>query len=198
MSGSTTRERIVAIADQLFYQRGFDHTSFSDIADEAGISRGNFYYHFRTKDDILAAVIGLRLANTRRMLEDWEQEAADPEQRILKFVHILIRNQAGIKRHGCPVGTLCTELAKLEHALQTEAGQVFSLFRAWLREQFKLLGCETEADELAMHVLAWSQGVAVLANTFRDQTFIRNEVRHISQWLESRKKAARDGRSPQL
>ncbi|MDD9913854.1 MAG: helix-turn-helix domain containing protein, partial [Rhodospirillaceae bacterium] len=37
----------------LFYRHGFDHTSFADIAEAVQISRGNFYYHFRTKDDIL-------------------------------------------------------------------------------------------------------------------------------------------------
>jgi AcrR family transcriptional regulator len=38
----TTRERIVDAADTLFYQRGFEKTSFADIADAVGLSRGNF------------------------------------------------------------------------------------------------------------------------------------------------------------
>lgn len=190
MIDPTTRERIVAAADQLFYRQGFEHTSFAAIANAVGISRGNFYYHFKTKDEILTAVIDLRLANTRGMLEVWERDADGPEQRILGFIHILIGNRAKIKRHGCPVGTLCTELAKLEHAAQTRANKVFALFRNWLREQFRLLGRDADADELAMRVLAWSQGVATLANAFRDETFIRNEVRHISQWLRTCAEAA--------
>src|SRR5688500_768121 len=61
MRDKTTRDQIVAAADQLFYRRGFEHTSFSDIADAVRISRGNFYHHFKSKDDILDAVIGARL-----------------------------------------------------------------------------------------------------------------------------------------
>ncbi len=61
-------------------------------------------------------------------------------------------------RYGCPVGTLCTELAKLSHASQGEAKKVFMLFRSWLRRQFTLLGGEADADELATHLLARSQG----------------------------------------
>ena len=38
-----TREHIVRAADELFYQQGFDHTSFADIAKAVNISRGNFY-----------------------------------------------------------------------------------------------------------------------------------------------------------
>ncbi|NIQ10955.1 MAG: TetR/AcrR family transcriptional regulator, partial [candidate division Zixibacteria bacterium] len=90
------------------------------IADAVQISRGNFYYHFKTKDEILDAVINLRLANTRKMLEKWEIEGEKPEDRIRSFIHILIGNRAKIKRYGCPVGTLCTELAKLNHASQSE------------------------------------------------------------------------------
>ncbi|MGD9385294.1 MAG: TetR/AcrR family transcriptional regulator, partial [Thioalkalispiraceae bacterium] len=45
--GEAIRQRIVAAADQLFYQHGYENTSFSDIADAVGISRGNFYYHFK-------------------------------------------------------------------------------------------------------------------------------------------------------
>ncbi|TNF20020.1 MAG: TetR/AcrR family transcriptional regulator, partial [Pseudomonadales bacterium] len=61
MTGMTTRERIVSEADRLFYERGYEHTSFADIADAVGISRGNFYYHFKSKDEILDAVIGDRM-----------------------------------------------------------------------------------------------------------------------------------------
>ena len=74
MSGGRTRDHIVEAADRLFYRQGYEHTSFSDIADAVQISRGNFCYHFKSKDKILDAVIGLRLANTRKKLERWEQE----------------------------------------------------------------------------------------------------------------------------
>ena len=50
-----TRDSIVQAADALFYERGFEHTSFADIADAVRISRGNFYYHCKTKDEILTA-----------------------------------------------------------------------------------------------------------------------------------------------
>ena len=52
MAATDTRAQIVEAADQLFYERGFEHTSFADIAAQVQISRGNFYYHFRTKDEI--------------------------------------------------------------------------------------------------------------------------------------------------
>lgn len=183
MSDKTTRDRIVEAADRLFYRQGYEHTSFSDIADAMQISRGNFYYHFKSKDEILDAVIDVRLANTRKMLDQWESEGRQPADRIRSFIHILIMNRAKIKRYGCPVGSLCSELAKLNHTSQPEANKLFTLFRTWLRRQFTLLGREADADTLAMHLLARSQGVATLANAFHDEAFIEQEVELMCDWL---------------
>jgi len=181
----STRARIVRAADELFYCRGFENTSFADVASAVQISRGNFYHHFKSKDEILGAVISARLSNTRGMLERWESADEEPTQRIRSFVDILIANRALIRRFGCPVGTLCSELAKLEHSALPEANMLFSLFRTWLRRQFELVGRGTDADALALHVLARSQGIAMLANAFADESFIRREVKEMHAWLDA-------------
>jgi len=183
MSGISRRDQIITAADKLFYQQGFEHTSFAHIAEAVKISRGNFYYHFKTKDEILDAVINLRLANTQAMLDQWVIEGETPADRIRSFINILIMNRAKIKRFGCPVGTLATELAKLNHAAQEDANKLFTLFRIWLKNQFKQLGYKKSADELAMHLLARSQGVATLASAFNDEKFIKQEVNHLYEWL---------------
>ncbi len=181
----TTRDHIVEAANQLFYEHGFEHTSFSDIANQVQISRGNFYYHFKTKDEILAAVIQLRLANTARILAEWEQKGESPKDRIRCFILILVTNRVKIKQFGCPVGTLSSELAKLNHVAQKEANEIFTLFRCWLRTQFSLLGHKSNADALAMHVLGRSQGVATLVNAFKDEKYLQQEVKQLCEWLDS-------------
>lgn len=185
MADKTTRERIIEAADRLFYRHGYENTSFADIADAVQISRGNFYHHFKSKDEILQAVIDLRLANTRNMLDRWDNAAETPADRIRCFIRILIANRAKIMRSGCPVGTLSGELAKLDHPSQAEANELFTVFRAWLREQFVLLGRAADADTLALHLLARSQGVASLANAFHDEDFIKREVDDMCDWLTS-------------
>lgn len=182
---SGTRDRIVVAADALFYQQGFEKTSFADIADAVQLSRGNFYYHFKTKDDILDAVINLRATRTQSMLDTWTQNAATPAARLRCFAEMLIQNRREIQRYGCPVGTLCTELTKLDHPARGGAGMIFSQFRDWLRAQFEAMGHDTQADALAMHLLSRSQGIAALANAFHDEAFIRHEVDLIDDWLAS-------------
>jgi TetR/AcrR family transcriptional repressor of nem operon len=185
MNRKATRDQIIEAADRLFYQVGYDPTSFADISQAVGIARGNVTFHFPAKDDILNAVVNLRLERTRQMLERWEAESPSPADRIKCYLNILIANRTKIMLHGCPVGTLCTELAKLEHDAKSHASRVFGLFRDWLREQFRQLGFKRDAEALALHVLAWSQGVATLANAFHDEAFIRREVRQLEDWLDT-------------
>jgi TetR/AcrR family transcriptional regulator, transcriptional repressor for nem operon len=183
MTKRSTRELIEEKADALFYESGFETTSFADIADAVGISRGNFYHHFKSKDDILDAVITRRLAATRAMLNDWDADAS-PEERIIAFIQILITNRAKIMAFGCPVGTLNSELSKLDHAAQNRAAEIFGLFRDWLAKQFAAMGHGDEAEALALHLLGRSQGVAVMASTFRDESFLRSEAASLEGWLK--------------
>lgn len=183
MTENTTRDLIVTAADDLFYRQGFEATSFADVAKAVGISRGNFYHHFKSKDEILDAVIALRLNRNRGMLAQWESADEHPGERIRTFVRILIRNRAKVMRHGCPVGTLCTELGKIGHPAFAAASDVFTMFRAWLRRQFEQLGRKADADELALHVLARSQGVATLAQAYRDVAFVEREVELLCNWV---------------
>ena len=56
------KEEILDVAEKLFGTKGFDHTSTNDILEGVGIARGTLYYHFRSKEEILDAVIE-RLTN---------------------------------------------------------------------------------------------------------------------------------------
>lgn len=183
MSTISKRDQIIEAADQLFYQQGFEHTSFAHIAEAVKISRGNFYYHFKSKDEILGAVINFRLGDTQAKLDKWLIEGDTPVDRIRSFINIMIMNKAKIKLFGCPVGTLTMELTKLNHPARDDANQLFTLFRTWLKQQFKLLGHNKEADGLAMHLLARSQGIATLASAFNDEKFIKQEVNNLYLWL---------------
>ena len=51
------RNEILDVAEELFGSKGFDQTSTNDILEKVGIARGTLYYHFKSKEDILDAMI---------------------------------------------------------------------------------------------------------------------------------------------
>jgi len=183
--GEALRQRIVSAADELFYQQGYENTSFSDIADAVGISRGNFYYHFKSKDEILNAVIDNRVNGIQAMLDEWDNMIADPKKRLHYYIDIQSRNQDNIISHGCPVGSLCTELAKVSHSMLDDANKMFTVFRDWLVTQLKLVGVTRNTKQIAMHLLARGQGIATVSNAFEDKKFLQQEVNCLKEWLDN-------------
>ncbi|USD67423.1 TetR/AcrR family transcriptional regulator [Vibrio sp. SCSIO 43136] len=184
MKLSKTKLKIVEAANKLFYEQGYEHTSFTQIADVVGISRGNFYYHYKTKDEILAAVIEMRMSVVKSYLDSWEANNPTPQMRIKAFINSAVFTQSDTEKYGCPIGTLSTELNKLSHPAQEQVAGFFTLFRCWLGRQFDALGFAKEADELALNILAQNQGAAVLASTLNDQSLVERQAKRMEAWLD--------------
>jgi len=60
------RERLIAAAAQLLHQQGIERTTLAEIATAADVPAGNVYYYFKTKDDVIAAVIEAMHGRSRR------------------------------------------------------------------------------------------------------------------------------------
>jgi AcrR family transcriptional regulator len=183
--GDKTRAEIVEHAKSLFYQRGYDGTSFTDIVNAVGVYRGNINYYFKTKDDILKAVIDRHLEEFGALLAEWTARHTDPRDRLIDFVHMIAERQAALTRYGCPIGTLNTELGKDRPELQQSARALFDLFRDWLSEQFRglSLGHGDEATALALHLLGRAQGVAVIAHVYQDAELLQHEIAQLENWV---------------
>jgi len=182
--GEINRQRIISTADDLFYRQGYDHTSFTDIADAAEIARGNFYYYYKSKDEILSEVIKKRGDDIKHMLNEWDQDLPEPRDRLKRYVSILTKSEDEIQHYGCPMGSLCTELAKLRHGLQDTANDLLDIFHDWLVTQFSLLGHKADANELALHLMARLQGISLITNAYQDTTFLKREADGLMQWVE--------------
>jgi AcrR family transcriptional regulator len=182
--GENNRTRIIEAADQLFYERGYNQTSFSDIADITGIPRGNFYYYFKTKDDILAAVVDARVEHYQEALMNCENSSDDPRKRLLAFIDIMASSENTVLEAGCPIGSLCSELAKGTEELQSKSREVFEVLRDWMNQQFEAIGF-TDANDKAMDMLARMQGVAVMACAFKDNSFLHRSVAGLKSWVNS-------------
>lgn len=183
--GETNRQHIVDVADNLFYQKGYNRTSFTDIAETSEIPRGNFYYYFKTKDEILTAVIKHRTTMMQSMLKTWEQEYKTPLERLKRFAHILRIEEKDACQYGCPLGSLTIELGKAQQELQAQAKGMFDVFKTWLIKQFSELGYPEKADYLAMQLMSRVQGIVVMAHAYHDEGFIKPSTDDIDKWIDT-------------
>lgn len=183
--GEAIRKKIIETADALFYQQGFAQTSFTDISEALNMSKGNFYYYFKTKDEILTAVIEKRSQEIQKELERWDELESEPRMRLKKYISMWVGHQENIEKHGCPLGTICTELSKLHHENLDNASELMEVYRAWLEKQFDLLGYKKEARMFSLQLLARGQGIALITNTYSDKSFLQHEANEVINWIDS-------------
>jgi len=179
------RQQIVKAADKLFYQNGYNLSSFSDIASASNVPRGNLNYYFKTKNEVLSAVIHYRIDEMQQMLNRWDEEYKTPLQRLQRYAQIVSNEKNEVTQYGCPMGTLNAELGKVQPILQKITKQQFVVFEQWMKTQFQAMGCSKNAVELTMHLMVRTQGVAAMAYIHQDARLINREVKSITRWLVS-------------
>jgi AcrR family transcriptional regulator len=178
------RKRLLEAAVNVTYRYGFGNAALADIAKEAKVPLGNVYYYFKTKDEIGDAIVDLRLARFRKLLQELDK-AGSPKERLCGFVQIKVKNREGLARGGCPVGTLCSELRKHGGAVARKSSVLFAEALAWMEAQFKALGKGADSRGLAVHLLSATQGVSALAHTFHDPGMIANEAARLKEWIRA-------------
>ena len=177
------RESLVDAAARLFHHKGYEHTSLADIAAAAGVPLGNVYYYFKTRGELLKAVSESwrRIMQARRA--EWEK-LDSPRDRLLAYVDSFEASEEEFTAHGCPAGSLCLETSKLGGEAAADAAAVFRDSLEWMESQFRALGIpKGQARENAARLLGARQGSVLLASTFQDPTFIRQELARLRKWL---------------
>ncbi len=182
------REQIIQSTDDLLYKKGFNRMSFTDIATAASVPRGNIYYYFKTKDEVLEAVIEHRINGMKQMLDEWNERYKTPLQRLKRYAQIPINEKQRVIEYGCPMGTLNSELGKSQEPLKILAKQQMDVFKHWLLEQFTQLitekALELSAEDLTEQMLIRTQGMSVLSHIYNNPSIIIREVDSIESWLD--------------
>ncbi len=179
------RDRLVDAADELIYQQTFNSTTLADIATKADVPLGNVYYYFKTKDDILKAVVQKRSATLQAQFSQWEQQIPNAKERLQAFIGHSTEISHTTAKFGCELGSLCQELGKYAGELANLAAELMHRTLTWVENQFKILGKGEQASILAKYLIASLQGVSLLTLTFKDPNLIQKQSKNLEQWLET-------------
>ncbi|HEY4458541.1 MAG TPA: TetR/AcrR family transcriptional regulator [Pseudonocardiaceae bacterium] len=177
------RERLLAAARSTFYEQGIERTTIADIASVADVPMGNVYYYFKTKAELVAAVIDLYKTSYESMIASVERRRT-PKARLRALVAEWVDRRENLAAHGCPIGTLCTELSKQADLLGPDAAAILTRLLGWIEEQFRAMG-RKDAAELAIALLASYEGIAVLADALNNPSLIRAEGHRLERWIDS-------------
>jgi AcrR family transcriptional regulator len=177
------RERLIAAACDLFYRQGIAATTLAHIAEAAEVPLGNMYYYFKTKDEIVVAVVEARTEEIRSATAALQRRHGSPKARLKALVRVLAESRETIADHGCPYGTLCTELANSGKSHPLTAPLMQTLLD-WTEQQFHALG-RRDAHDLALELVIAYQGSAVLTHALAQPELMAHETRRLEQWINA-------------
>jgi TetR/AcrR family transcriptional regulator, transcriptional repressor for nem operon len=177
------RERLVDSARTLIHEQGVHRTTLAEVAERAAVPLGNVYYYFKSKDELVRAVLEGYQEQADVLIEAFERHRS-PQARLKALVRNWADMRDEVARYGCPMGTLCAELDKLDGGADRDAAAIMARIIDWAEDQFRQLG-RRDARDLAVALFAGIQGAALLSNTFRDADILIRQGRHLERWIDS-------------
>ena len=180
------RSELVRAAKELLHEQGFHRTSLAHVAGRAGVPLGNVHYYFKTKESLAEAVIAAHEAEIRAQFQVWTDKVSDPQQRLRRLIRWPLDGAEHVVRFGCPHGSLCQELEKLEAGtpLASAGARLLAVYVDWAEVQFRALGRSTkDARALALQLVSSVQGTMLLAHTLRSAELLAEQLRRVERWL---------------
>jgi TetR/AcrR family transcriptional repressor of nem operon len=191
--GAETRERIVAAAAELIFERGVAGTGMEDIKEAAGVSSSQLYHYFADKQALVHAVIAHQsdavLAAQEPLLGKLDSLDA---LRAWRDQAVAIEHQLHCKG-GCPIGALAGELAETDPEARADIAAGFARWEAAIAQGIEAmhergeLPASVDPDRLALALLAAHQGGLVLTQVRRDpaplEAALDAMIEHVAELL---------------
>jgi len=165
-----SRSKMIHAAAELFRQRGYHATTFSDVVRDSGAPRGSTYFHFPGgKAELAREAIARAGDELEEMVAQAARHAADPGSLVRALAQILAgRLERSGYQSGCAIATLVLELAPRDEQCSAELDAVFARWRAALAARFEPLGMAPgRAAALAGLTISAIEGALVLSRAAR-------------------------------
>jgi TetR/AcrR family transcriptional repressor of nem operon len=172
--GQATRDRIIAVAARLTFERGVAGTSIDDVKAAAGVSSSQLYHYFVDKHALIRAVI----AHQTDVVLDAQQPLLgrlDSIDALRAWRDQGVATQRSVEcRGGCPIGSLAGQLADIDADARADLVAGFARWEAPIRDGLRAMrergefAAALDTDRLALAILAALQGGLLLTQIRRE------------------------------
>jgi TetR/AcrR family transcriptional regulator, transcriptional repressor for nem operon len=187
-----SKARILDAALHVIRAKGYSATRIEDVCEEAGLTKGSFFHHFSSKEELAIAAADYWSEVTSALFATAPYHApADPVDRVLAYVDFrkaLLRGE--LPEFTCLVGTMTQEVygthpairAACERSISSHARTLVGDLEAAMRER-GVQGTWT-AESLALYMQASIQGAFILAKAKQDVRAAAETIDHLHRYLE--------------
>jgi TetR/AcrR family transcriptional repressor of nem operon len=190
--GRSTREAVIAAAMRLIHVHGYNAMALDDVLRESGVGKGNFYYHFKSKEDLGHAILDQIVDSflERTLAPCFADPDAAPLGQIRCFLDRVLeaqreRNCVG----GCVMGNLASELSDVHEGFRTRLATLFTAWQARLAtalDSARLRGeltAGSDPETVARFVVASLEGAILLAKVSKDIRVMEQCVGELKRYL---------------
>ena len=170
---ASTRDKLIETARQLFLVQGYEATGIAEILREAGVNSGSLYYFFKTKEDLLLAVLDWYTANLYpQVIDPVFARVGDPIERVFGILEgYRIMLTITDCRMGCPIGNLALEMSERSEAVREKIALNFENWRKVIRqclvEAGDRLAAEVDRNQLSILILTVMEGAVMQSRAHR-------------------------------
>jgi len=191
LNSDQTRERIVTAAARLFYNEGIRAASVDAIAEKAGVTKKTLYYHFRSKDELIAAYLESRDQPTLDLYARWFDETpGSATDKVRGLFAEFARATDTVKWKGCGFLRTAAELANTPGHPALKAGAAHKKrFEAWLADALAHEG-SSNAKAAAQGIIVLLDGAASVMLVHRDPAYVLAAGSVAASLVELRRAAA--------
>ncbi|MGF1554264.1 MAG: TetR/AcrR family transcriptional regulator [Paracoccaceae bacterium] len=151
---SAPRERLIETASTLFARHGYHAVGIARIVEEAGVSRVALYHHFRSKEELILAVLRRKDEVARNaIMREVEKRSSDPKERLIALFDFLARWFAQTEFTGCMFLNATAEYHELDDPIHRAASEHKRLMLDYLVRQCRNAGADDPqrlADQIYM------------------------------------------------
>ena len=196
-NGNATRDKIIDTAMGLSLRQGHVATSIDEVIENAGITKGSFFYHFPSKKDLAVALIQKFSSMEMQILEDNLEKAnklsKDPLQQLLIFVGLIQELHAQLEDDhiGCLFASFSYENQLRDNELQSMASETLIEWKVKLSEKIQEIVDQyppsqpVTPDDLADMFLVTLEGAYVLARIMDKANYVQLHLEQYKTFLES-------------
>ncbi len=189
----SSKEKILHVALEQFYHNGYQSSSVDDIIAEAGVSKSNFYYHFKSKEDLGLTVLNFRSEEFRNALDcTLCNEDLNPEQRLLSFLKLMQSSQEEMGQQcGCPFGNLVAEMAEHSEKIRCTLSRMFGSLKNLVADvivEGQLNGVfrnDVEPDNMAALIVNSMQGMLLMTKCHKSHDTLGRGVVTLVRLIET-------------
>lgn len=194
--GSITRNKIMDVAQQMVLDVGLSGTSVEKVIEGAGVTRGTFFYHFKTKHDLAAALIERYADDDQHhfhdAMEKAEQLARDPLQQLLIFVGLFIEMTDQLEEPfpGCLYASYCYQSGAITKDIMARMEKMMFFWRERLGKKIDEVRAlypsriPVETHQVADHLLTTFEGAFVLSKLMGEAKVASEQLIQCRNYLE--------------